>query len=96
MALQRYNAKLSISGDKFWYRPASVEIPLEAHKYIQSTWNPDYSLFRLAYLTYGRADLYWLIMRANDITDPYSFKDGDKFRILLPDYLNEVVVNENA
>lgn len=91
MALEPYNTKIRIDGDVFWHRPRSYILPQETEKYILTRWNTDYSLFRLSYLTYGRSDLYWLILSANDKVSPYDFTNGEEIRILLPKFLNEVI-----
>lgn len=90
MALEQYDVKLPLDGDLFWYRPKKFTLPTEAHKYLLSRWNKDYTWFRLSYLVYGTDELYWLLMATNDITDPYGMEEGDSVRILLPDFLNEV------
>lgn len=92
MALKQYKSKVSIANDIFYTRPRKAVLPIESHKYIETKWISSYSFFRLAYMIYGTASLYWLIMDMNDITDPLSVEEGDSLRILLPDFLNEVAV----
>jgi hypothetical protein len=92
MAFNRYSKKLVYDENKFWYRPDDVKIPEESYKYISTYWNDNYTWFRLSYLVYGNAELYWLLMMANNITNPYGIKNGDKIRVLLSDYLNEVII----
>lgn len=95
MGLQQYELKMSIDGDELWYRPKRVSIPTEAHKFVSSKWHPDYTWFRLSYMVYGTAELYWLIMETNGITDPYGMENGDELRILLPDFINELEDQED-
>lgn len=87
-----YNTKVKIDGQVAWHRPKAVEMPIESYKYIQTKWNPEYSLFRLSYRVYGTPEYYWLIMAANEITNPFCLKNGDPIKVLLPKYLSEVIV----
>jgi len=92
MSLQPHKYKiLDDDGSIYYNLPATVIFPEESSKYWEGTWLPDYDLFRLSYFIYGDVNLFWLILEANDIVDPWSLTAGEKFKILLPEFLNEVV-----
>lgn len=88
--MNNYDIVLSDGEDIFWYLPKKVILPTQIEKYITTTWVPEYTLFKLSYRTYGNAELYWLILAANNIINPWSIKLGDKIKVLLPQYLNEI------
>lgn len=94
MPTKLYDNKVTVNKDTFHYRPRQVIMPPESYKYISTKWNPEYTMFRLAYLTYGDPDLYWLILEANNITNYSLLKNGDELQLLLPEYTNEVVVGD--
>ena len=95
MALKQYNLKINDDGDMYWALPSKVTLPSESYKYISTPWNDsDYTWNRLSYMVYGTSDYYWLLLAANNITNPYAVRNGKKIKILLPQYLNEVKVND--
>lgn len=79
-------------GNVYWYLPGKIILPTASVKYWSGYWLPEYNLHTLAYRIYGSKSLVWLIMAANDLINPWSLEAGDTFRILLPKYLSEVVV----
>jgi len=91
MALDLYDQKLSIEGNLFLDLPNKFTLPIESSKYIASIWNSNYTLYTLSNIVYGRRDLYWLILVANNKSNPYDFTEGEQIKILLPKFLNEVV-----
>lgn len=91
MAIKQYKLKIIAGEDVFWHRPSRISIPTDSKKYIRTTWRDDYTWFRLSYFVYGTTNLYWLLMKINNITDPYNIKNGDELVVLRPEYLNEVL-----
>lgn len=90
MALNRYDSQVTIDGDRYYYRLSNKELPQDSSKYIMTKWSNDYTWHRLSYLVYGDTELYWILLKANNILDPTSIKPGDQVRILKQEYLNEV------
>ena len=88
--MNRYTKKINDFGDIYWYRPDEITFPQESYKYLTTYWNDNYTWFRLAYMVYGDPEMYWFILRINDLTNPYAIENGDEIKILKPEYLNEV------
>jgi hypothetical protein len=79
------------NGDVFWYLPQKITLPTDSSRYLPGIWQEHYSLSTLANIIYGDKNYYWLILKANNLTNPWQLKKGQKFKILKPDYLNEIV-----
>lgn len=82
--------KFDDGGNRFYYLPQKVTMPTESGKYWRGPWLGHYSLSWLSYIVYKDKNLYWLILAANNLTDPFQLKVGRDFRVLLPKYLPEV------
>jgi hypothetical protein len=90
--MANYKFKIKHNGDIYWDMPRKMAFPVESYKYINTVWQPDYTWQRLAYLTYGDEESWYLITELNGIIDPYDVKNGDFLKILLPDYIKEVTL----
>lgn len=91
MAFQ-YKAKIQdLDGNVFLDLPQTITFPTEESKYYKTIWRSDYNLSSLSNIVYGNRNLYWLILSANGITNPFGFVPGQEFKILLPEFLREVV-----
>ena len=83
--------KIALDDNIFLYLPQDITLPSESDKYWQGDWIKSYDIMLLAYQIYGDVDMYWLILKANKLDNIWGLKSGDKFRILLPDFLNEII-----
>ena len=83
--------KIALDDNIFLYLPQDITLPSESDKYWQGDWIKSYVIMLSAYQIYGDVDMYWLILKANNLDNIWGLKSGDKFRILLPDFLNEII-----
>ena len=90
--IRRYKRKVNDSGDLYWFKQTDINLPIESYKYATTKWNENYTWSRLAYLIYGDSNAYWVILKANNLTNPHAVKVGQKIRFLLPKYINEIEV----
>lgn len=93
MAITPYLSEvISDDGNTYNSIPSTVSLPEEDYKYFSMTFLRHYNIRYIADVVYGDASLWWLITKSNKIIDSFSFSRGDKVRILKPEYLNEVVI----
>ena len=86
-----FQSKVSALGDMYWDRSSVKIFPTESYKYITTSWVDDYSWSTLSNMVYGTTSLYWVIMQANSITNPYGIVIGDEIRILKSEYLGDMI-----
>lgn len=79
---------ITVDGNTYYDLPRTVKLPQEETKYLTADWKEQNTLFKLSYLIYGNVNKYWLLMAANNVTNPYDMPK--KFRFLRPEYLGEV------
>jgi len=91
MTNQYLDTMILDNGDILNYLPRKITMPAETAKYWTGVWQSHYTLTSLAYKLYGNKSLYWLIIEANNYTNPFLFSVGRQFKVLLPEFLNEIV-----
>jgi hypothetical protein len=69
-----------------------VSLPTESHKYQVVPWQANYSWGWLADTLYGDAKYFWILMQANNITNPYTDMSNKNIKILKYEYLGELNV----
>ena len=72
-----------------WDLPRTPVLPDGSEKYAIAPWKPHYTWFKLAWMIYGDFNKVYLLLAANNLTDPYE--PIDEFRFLRHEYLSEVV-----
>ena len=85
-----YQFKILDGDDVAYDLPRKIVLPTEQAKYAKAKWQANYSLYKLSYLIYGSTEFVWLLLACNKLTNPYQ--KIEEFSFLLPDFLNEVVI----
>jgi len=88
MASSNYTQKIRDGEDVYFDLPRNVILPKDPSLYMTLPWLPKYTWSKLSYLIYGDTDKLYLLLAANDLTNP--FEKPDTFRFLLPEYLKRI------
>jgi hypothetical protein len=85
-----YRFKIQDGDDVAWDLPRTVILPKEPEKYGSAPWREEYTWFKLSHMIYGSKDKVYLLLAANNLTNPWS--KLDQVRFLMPDFVKEVIL----
>jgi len=93
VAISPYSNNInSDDGNIYSGLPGKVVLPTQPQAYFSMPWLPHYTPQAVADIVYGNPSLFWLILVANNIVNPYSITVGQEISILLPEYVNLIKV----
>jgi len=74
-----------------------IEGDIDDNLYTTVFYNESESWYSLSYKHYGTTRLWWVILLANNINNPFEeVKTGDKIKILRKEIVSEIISNLNT